>query len=375
MKEHLGEPPEAESHPPEHQTPEQNSGEPVRTYALRRLPEPSTFWIACSPRSWRCGGGLWTDLANGRLGGFQQTSQKATSHKATSQKAMSHKAMSQKTLPLFDAADLDDLLVLPPVPEELARDRDHLAMRWIEAGTPVLLQLRPGELCEVGQAHPIYDLLEPLLDDQLHRFTDLPAGSTAVWPLISGLTDDSDVWDEGLELLQAAGVKCVQPLTLELQPRERRRLAEGRDDDVFDALFHDPPPSERSFACSADRHGLAVFMRRPRSGGIPRVENNRRIAADLALAGELWLRLGRSVASGQALFRAARGAENTDKDLVALAREENLMVMTWLDAKTLEVTEEIIREGTSVLLQELMDEYLRRTVRKRGKAEGDPPLS
>jgi hypothetical protein len=280
-------------------------------------------------------------LANTRLGGFQ--------------------GVPVDTLPSLDGADLDDFLVLPPVKDELNRARDLLATSLIEKGAPVLIQLRPGERCEVAQARKIYDLLGPVLRGEFKQLTKLPAGSTAVWPLLPGLSDHEEVWNEGLSLLQAVGVSCVQPVTVDLLPRERRFLAEGRDDHVFDALFHGPSPSEQAFARCADRYGLEVFMRRKPTGRTPRVENNRRIAADLALSGELWLRLGRSVNGGQALFRAARGAESTHYDLMALAREKNLMVMGWLDAKTLAVIQEIVREGGAGLLQELMDEYLGRT--------------
>jgi len=326
----------------------QEIGERTRTRAVRQIPEPGRFWIAYSPRSWRCAGELWTDLANARLGGFQGAQVGA--------------------LPSLEVADLDDFLVLPPVMEGLEGERDRLAIELIEKGAPVLLGLRPGERCEVAQARKIYDLLGPLLRGELERFTRLPTGSTAVWPLIPGLSDHPEVWEEGLSLLRAVGVSCVQPVTVELLPRERRHLAEGRDDIVFDALFHGPPPSERGFARHADRLGLEVFMRRQPTGGSPRIENNRRIAADLALAGELWLRLGRSVGGGQALFRAARGAEGTHYDLMALAREKNLMVMEWLDANALAVVQEIVREGRARLLQELMDEYLGRA---EGKTGGD----
>lgn len=311
-----------------------------RTRAVRQFPEPGRFWIAYSPRSWRCAGTPWTDLANNRLGGFQ--------------------GVTIEMLPAFEVADLDDFLLLPPVMEGLENERDRLAGHLIEQRVPVLLELRPGESSDVAQARKIYDLLGPLLRGDLDQFKRLPAGSAAVWPLLPGLTDDPEIWDEGLGLLAAVGVSCVQPMAVELLPRERRHLAEGRDDDVFDALFHGPLPSERAFARHVDHHGLEVFMRRPPAGGTPRVENNRRIAADLALAGELWRRLGRSVSSGQSLFRAARGAESTSHHLMALAREKNLVVMEWLDAKSLAVIEEIVREGRAQLLQELMDEYLGR---------------
>jgi len=307
-----------------------------RTRTVRQLPEPVRFWIAHGPRSWRCAGGLWSDLANGRLEGLGR---------ATAE------------LPELEA-DVDDLFYLPQVAPELAGVRDRLAASLIEAGTPVLVQLRPGERPELPGAEVIYDLLDALLGDELASLGAVPAGANTVWPLIPGITDHPELWDEGLERLAAAGVRRVQGLALELGPRARRRLAEGREEHVFDALFHGSVPSERGFARHVARHGLEPFLPRPRTGVSPRRVNNRQIAARLALAGELWLRLGRPVNAGQALFRAARGAESTHHDLVGLAREKNLEVMDWLDKSAAEVVREIVLEGRSSLLEELRGEYL-----------------
>ena len=206
----------------------------------------------------------------------------------------------------------------------------------------------------------IYDLLGVLLEGDVDRLSELPHGSLAVWPLIGGLTDRPDVWDEGCMLLKIAGVKCVQAMVVDLSASMRRKLAEGRDDDVFDALFHGDPPSEQLFATYGERYGLEPFIERPHTGISPRQVRNRRIAADLALAGEIWLRLGKSVGIGQALFRAARGAEKTHHDLAALVKEENLTVMDWLDAHSLRFVEEIVQAGHSTLLHELIEEYLGR---------------
>jgi hypothetical protein len=67
---------------------------------------------------------------------------------------------------------------------------------------------------------------------------------------------------------------------------------------------------------------------------------NRRIGGALALAAELWLRLGRPVETGQALYRDARWADRTSYDLEALAREGNLGVLP-LDPLSREIVEEV----------------------------------
>lgn len=324
---------------------EQAQGNERRTRAVRHLPEPGKFWIVCSSRSWRCADRLWTDLSTGRLG---------AAHGATE-------------IPALDVDEMDDLLYLPPVGEVLHTRRDQLAASLVEGGTcQVLVQRAPGE--RPGSAtRDVYDLLNPLLDRELERLALVPAGSTAAWPLIAGITDHPELWDEGCSILAEAGAKCVQPVLLELTPLERRRLAEGRGDEVFDALFHGPAPSEQAFSRYAARYGLEFFMARKPAGGPPRVLNNRRLAAELALAGELWLRLGKSVSGGQALFRASRGAESTQHDLVALAREKNLRVMNWLDLKSVEVVRDLVLEGSSDLLVSLRAEYLGQKI-----SEGDP---
>ena len=108
-----------------------------------------------------------------------------------------------------------------------------------------------------------------------------------------------------------------------------------------------------------DNRNLAiVYEKLDMPANLGRRERNRRLAADLALAGELWLRLGRSETTGQALFRAARGADATARDLTALAREGNLDVLDWLDATGVEVVREAVTGGRSALIDSLLEEYL-----------------
>lgn len=310
---------------------------------VRHHPEPGRFWIAASPRSWNAGRGPWTDLAGSRLIGVQ--------------------GRPPAALPEIGPFELDDLLYLPPVDPSLAAERDRAAVRLLEAGTPLLVQVTPGEAFSIAEGpavgEVIYDLAEPLLAGDLAALSRLPAGSDAVWPLIAAVTDGAEIRDRGCELLAAAGVRCVQPLAVELDPITRRSLAEERDDErVFAALFHGPPPSEREFARAAHRHGLEVFRRRPPSGFSPRRIGNRRLAAGLALAGELWLRLERPEGRGQALLRAARGADAAAYDLTALVREGNLTVMDWIDELGVEILVELVEAGRSSLLDGLLAEYL-----------------
>lgn len=325
----------------------------TRSRPVRQTPEPSRFWIAYSPRTWRSCDVPWTDLAAGRL----------------ALPPRHGPAPLEATAP--DPEGIDDLFYLPPVARALREERDRQVAEVVAAGTPLLLQLSLDEpppalppvppLVNGGTSVTVvYDLLGVLLAGEVERLAELPRGAVAVWPLVPGLTDTPEIREEGCELLVAAGVACIQPLALEVAPPARRVLVEGRDERAFDAVFHGESASERSFAVAADRHGLAVFFSRPATGFSARTRHNRSIAARLALAGELWHRLERSVAPGQALFRAARGAENTHHDLVALVREENLRVMDWLDAWSLEQVVALVQTGRLPILDELVAAYLER---------------
>lgn len=166
------------------------------------------------------------------------------------------------------------------------------------------------------------------------------ASAAAVWPLIAGLTDRPDLVAAGLDALAAAGAAAVQPVVPRLAPADRRRLAESAGDEAFDLLFHGGEPDERAFARAAAARGLGFLLPRP----LPRPPlagaANRRIAADLGVAGELWLRLGRTPSQAQAFFRAARWADETGYDLPALAREGNLGVVAAVDDASRALIEE-----------------------------------
>lgn len=309
-----------------------------RSRFVRQLPEPARFWIAFAPRRWRVDERPWCDLSSGRLEGLRQR--------------------GGGSVPDPELAGVDDLVYLPPVAAELAPERAALVARATEAGVPTLVQVALDEEPPPAATAVIYDPLLALLHGEVERLYHVPAGGTVVWPLLSGVTDAPELCEEGCELLAARGAGCVQPVLMEVDPRDRRSLAEERGEDVFDALFHGSPASERSFARIAARHGLEVFARRPPTGARPRIRRNRQIAADLALAGELWLRLERAEATGQALFRAARGVEQSRHDLEALAKEKNLDVLSWLDAFAVEAIEDRVAKGRMTVLDELLAEYV-----------------
>lgn len=314
-----------------------------------QLPEPGRFWIRYTPRAWDTPELPWVHLAAGKLGDWIRRGARGA-------------ASASVTIAAFAENPLDDVLYLPPVAPKRAAARDDLARTRLVDGTPVLVQLFPGEESTIPAVNGVafvVDLLSALLDRDLDRLARVPAGAAAVWPLIPALTDDAELWEEGCGRLAAAGVRCVQPIAPDLSPADRRRLFdEWGNDDLFEALFHRDARSERDFARAAHRHGLVPFLPRP----IPRApiqgRENREAGGLLALAADLWMRLGRTVEPGQALYRAARWADETSYDLEGLAREGNLGVLPALDERSREVVMDWAETGESSLVAELLAEYV-----------------
>ncbi|HEX4960010.1 MAG TPA: hypothetical protein VF173_04165 [Thermoanaerobaculia bacterium] len=310
-----------------------------------QLPEPGRFWIRYVPRSWEPPERPFLNLATGGLGEWGRAP----------------KAARPSDLAALAETPLDDVLYFPPVPPRRAAARDEVARTRLMAGTPVLVQLLPGEestVPPVTGAAIVFDLLPALLDRDLARLRRLPSGAAAVFPLLPAVSDDPALWELACRDLAAAGVRCVQALAPVLAPADRRRLAERwGEEEAFEALFHREPPAERDFARLAHRHGLEPFLPRP----LPRPPvlgaGNRRIAGLLALAAELWLRLGRPVETGQSLYKDARWIDRSPYDLEALAREGNLGVLP-LDAASREIVAECAESGEPDLLEKLLAEYL-----------------
>lgn len=307
--------------------------------AMQR-PEPGRFWIRYSLKSWDSPPLPWTDLAAGSLGD----------------------ASGRSWAPgLAAETPSDEVLYLPPVPSRRAAARDELARQRLRFGGPALIQLLPGETTAVppvsGLAF-VFDLLHCLLERDLGALRALPCEAAAVWPLVPGLTDDPALWEQGCRELAAAGARCVQALTLALTPSDRRRLAEGwGGEKAFDALFHGLAPAERDFARVAARHGLEPFLARPVPELPAMLGSNRWFGGALALAGELWLRLGRPVETGQALYRDARWVDRALYLLKDLAQEGNLGVLP-VSPLSREIVTELAEAGESEQLARLLAEYL-----------------
>ncbi len=307
---------------------------PTESTRLRELgPDPTRFWVRYSPRVWPGPTGFWTHLGLAELG---------------------------ESVPGATAEierPVDDLLYLPPVESGAHAARLATARARLAEGAPVLLQLFPGESCSLAEAAVVFDLLPTLVSGTLVPLDSLPEGAVVVWPLVAGLTDDSELWRRGCERLARAGAEVVQPLILALSPESRRRLAEGRSDEVFRALFHGQAPQERAFSRLARSFGLTTRWRRP----IPRRPllgaGNRRLAGELMLAAELWLALDRPVGQGLALWRAARWVDASNHEVAALCREGNLGVIPELDTMSRELLVESVESGRLSLVEQLLAEY------------------
>jgi hypothetical protein len=381
---------------------------PPRLSLAIQLPEPGRFWVRYAPKGWP--GPVdrpWLDLAAGRLKGgeakrprparaahlarspnpaaLNPSSSGASSTSAPAGEMVGHSSGIgglvgvDVSIPILHrswsaVAPLGDVLYLPPVPRHLAAWRDRLAAEHLAAGTPLLVQLLPGDdlALSVTAGPPVavaLDLTAVLLGRDLDRLSTVAGWALAVWPLLPGLTDDPALWEKGCRKLATAGVRRVQALAPTLTPADRRRLATGAPEKVFDALFHSAGSPEgktgregwapeRDFARVAHRHGLEPFLPRPLARAPARGAGNRASAAALCLAAELWLRLGRPVEAAQALYRAARWVDATAYDVEALSREGNLGVVAALDERSRRLIREQGESGEPALLRELMAEYL-----------------
>ena len=292
-----------------------------------QAPDPARFWVQDVPSAWP-GPDLWTDLARCGLG-----------------------ATRTVALPRIERAR-GGLVYVPPVVEDRIAERDALVDAALAAGAPVLCQVALREPAPPEGAVVVVDLLEALLGPEPLALENVESATAAVWPLLPGLTDDPERQERELAALRAAGIRVVQPLVLNLSPADRRRLAADRDEEVYHALFHGDEPAERPFSQRAAAAGLEPFLPRPAN------RTNQRLAGQLLLAAELWLRLGRPLSQGLALSRAGRWADETPKDVAGLAREGNLGVVEAVDGRSRALLEASVKQGAPSLLDELTREYL-----------------
>ncbi len=296
-----------------------------------RREEPGRLWIAHEPVAWPSPEQPWTNWAHRTLGGS-----------------------GVGALPTVDSSSVAGLLYVPPIEQDLAREREA----WIEGlaaeGVSLLVQRSPGDGAASGTG--ALDLLPWLLSGELRELET--TCEVAVWPLVAGISDDPALWETGLATLAGVGVTSVVPVTLELDAKQRRILAGYTGEDGYQALFHGPTPDERALARRATSHGFGVFARYPNFRGSARHRFARLAACELTHTGVLWLRVGRSEVGGQEMLRAARFCKGSPHDLEALAREGNLDIVPWLTTDARQVIEHLAAGCPSELRLRLEEEYL-----------------
>ncbi len=308
---------------------------------IEQTPDLGRCWVRYAFRPWPGSSDLWLDLFSRGLG---QGPGKGTD-------------LDEPVI----VGSLDDVAYLPPVDGSQEGFRKQLAERLGSAGSPVLAQSLPGTELVSSGATEIYDVLQAVATGDLAKLDTVPSGAAVVWPLISGYTVDVGIRENGLSRLAAAGVTFVQGIAADLPPSDRRRVVRVAGEQGFERLFHGQAPSEREFAAAVHRSGMEPFLRRPLPLAPTRLVHNRRLAELLASIGELWLRLGRAESRGQVFYRDARWVDRDTHDLMVLAREGNLGVVTWLDDDSRRAIQEIAARDESTLFQELRREYLEST--------------
>jgi hypothetical protein len=249
----------------------------------------------------------------------------------------------------------DDVLYLPATREQFRERRDRLVSELVGDGVPIVVQVLPGEEAP-SEAPAVLDLSSLLFELDERDLPPAPLTAMAVWPLVAGITDRPELVASLGPKLAGAGVQVITVMRLELDAREKRELAEGRSESVFEALFHREPVPERHLAGALASFGLQAFPPRPTAAGLPAFQLRRRLAGLLAEAAELDLRCDR-YGRGQELYRAARYLDESVIDILALHREGNLHVLGWLDAESRGLIECAI-SGIGDPLEERREAYL-----------------
>jgi len=303
--------------------------------------EPGHAWVRFSPTRWPAPPCAWVDVAAGALGAPSGDS-----------------AALEALLPIA----VDDVLYLRPVPPVMAAARDRLAERHARRGTPVLVQVLPGDPMPEGlrEAVVVVDLLPLLLARYAGAAVAPPAegawrGAVALWPLLPAVGNAAAA-REVLPIVSRSGARWLHPVSIGLSGRQLRELAEGVEEARYLDLFHGVPPEPRAIAAIGIEHALEPLLPRPLPRPPLHGAANLRAAGELAVAAELCLWLHEAESRAHALLRAARFAERATHDLAALARDGNLAVLPWLEDEGREVVREAVidRDERPRLVRELL---------------------
>ena len=296
---------------------------------------PFRLWAAWEPRSWPASAQVRLDLAAQRL-------------------VWPGRSVEGAALP-SGVPELAEVALLPAVPSESADPRDQLAEAIERAGGLALAQ-RTASQRVPGRGIDVLDLSAVLLGESiLERGAIVASGARRLWvvvPLLPGVGEGGSL-ESLIEDAAALGPEVILGVEPELVPADRRRLVERLGESSFDAVFHGRAASEPEFAAAVAALGISPLPPLPELPDLPaRRARDRRLAAALQEAGELWLRVGRSEAIGESLLAASRHLAGEPLDVTALAREGNLGLLSWLSPAARELIAEET-EGGSVLLREL----------------------
>jgi len=296
---------------------------------------PFRLWAAWEPRSWPGAERVRFDPAAQRL-------------------VWPGRGLDETPLPAA-VPEEPELVLLPPVPASLASARDELAERIERGGGRALVERSPGE--PVGRRGiDLLDLTAVLLGEaKLEAETRRNSAAPSPWvvvPLLPGALAAGELAPL-LDRLEALRPEVILGVAPELAPADRRRLVEHLGEERFDAVFHGSAIGEAEFAAAVGARGILPLPPLPNLPELrARAARDRRLAAALEEAGELWLRLGRSEAIGESLLAASRHLAAEPRDVAALAREGNIGLLGWLSPTACElVTGE--SSGGSALLRDL----------------------
>ena len=300
------------------------------------LPDPGRGWARYEPAVWPAAHS-WLDVPGERWGS----------------------SGGRVPFPPDPAPPAHDVLWLPPVPAERGAERDAWAASRVAEGTPVVVQVAPGERVPEG-CLAAFDLSEVAIARGTLTAEDLAAGGVpyaALWPVLPGIVEDCAQRRRVFEAVAAAKVPRLLVVRPELRPADRRALAQRVGEERYGAVFHGEAGSRRAVAREARACGLEPFPARPARDEPDLLVLNRRVAEVFGLLGELWHRLGKPAESGQALFAAMRAADRLPQSLEHLRAEGNLPVLPWLDEPRRAIVEEVLATGGSLLCDTLLDEY------------------
>ena len=299
-------------------------------------PEPARFWIRYAPRSWPGPDEWWIDIA----------------------RAEPANEYLRVAPPSLDATQVfQDVVYVPPVEPGAGLLHQELLQRCSDLGVPALQQVLPGQPIAANAGPLVVDLTESLLRRRLGDLV-VPEGAWTIWPLIPGLTDGYELYDDGLERLVRSRAAGVLPVAPTLTPSLRREVAEFGSSSSYSKIFHtEEAPQLAALARRVADSGLAVYPLRPPLADSRRAPN-RALAAHFALLAELWIGCDRPEGRAQVYFRTARRLDAEPLDVGELALRGGLAGISWLDDDGLSEIREIAAGRSSRLLQELEDAYL-----------------